>query len=396
MLSYISHLECPQCHRNYSAEREAKFCICGSPLFAKYDLATVSESINVGEFPSKMNSMWRYSELLPVKSPSCVFSLGEGWTPLVLTRRLGWEMGLKSFRIKDESQNPTGSFKDRGLCAAISKHIELGMKSFALPSAGNAAVSTSAYCAAAGVSSTIFMPDNIPEPFFETCAMYGSDVMRVEGNISLCAAIMEKQGGDWTVLSTTKEPYRVEGKKTLGFEIAEQLGWSVPDAILCPTGGGTALLGIWKAFDELEAVGLIGSERPRMYAVQSEGCAPIVRAIEKGLDEIEPWQNPETKAYGLNVPHPFAGRLILSVLKRSGGGAVAVAEQDIDRSRSMVARLEGIDMGPEAAAGLTGVRNLVERGKIDPDEDVILLNTGSGSRYGFPELTPIVDEEELS
>ncbi|MHA2024963.1 MAG: threonine synthase [Candidatus Thorarchaeota archaeon] len=381
MISHISHLECPQCRRKHTADGPATYCVCGSPLFASYDMVGVRENIAANEFPSNVNSMWRYSQLLPVKSPSCVVSLGEGWTPLLLSRRLGKHLGLQMLRIKDEAQNPTTSFKDRGLCTAVSKHFELGATAFALPSAGNAAVSTSAYSAAAGLKSYIFMPDDTPLGFFSQCVLFGAVTTRVEGNISDASAEMKKQNGDWTDLSTTKEPYRVEGKKTLGFEISEQVGWSVPDAIICPTGGGTAIIGIWKAFEELEAVGLIGKERPKLFAAQSGGCAPIVRAIEKNLDNVDPWVNGETSALGLRVPSPFAGRLILNAIRKSGGGAVAVAEQDIEPTRRMASKLEGLDICPEAAVGICGLSNLVDSGKIDFDEDVVLLNTGSGARY---------------
>ncbi|MBN2228869.1 MAG: threonine synthase [Candidatus Thorarchaeota archaeon] len=381
MISHISHLECPQCRRKHSADNLATYCVCGSPLFVVYDMSGVREEIDTEVFPSEMNSMWRYSQLLPVKSPSYVVSLGEGWTPLLLSRQLGKHLGLRMLRIKDEAQNPTGSFKDRGLCVAISKSLELGAKSFGLPSAGNAAVSTSAYSAAAGVSAHIFMPDDTPEPFFEQCTLFGAEIVRVKGTISEAGQEMRKRNGDWTDLSTTKEPYRVEGKKTLGFEISEQMGWSVPDVIICPTGGGTAIIGIWKAFEELEALGLIGSERPRLYAAQSGGCAPVVRAIEKGTDNLEPWVNGDTTALGLRVPSPFAGREILNAIRKSGGGAVAVADQDIAPIRRMVGKLEGLDICPESAVGIAGLRNLIESGAIDFDEEVILLNTGNGARY---------------
>lgn len=348
---------------------------------AKYDMESVQEEVAKGEFPSDLNSMWRYSQLLPVKSPSYIISLGEGWTPLLLSRSLGKHLGLKMLRIKDEGRNPTGSFKDRGLCSAVSKNLELGAKSFALPSAGNAGVSTSAYSAAAGVHAHIFMPDDTPEPFFDSCELFGAETIRVPGTILEAGQEMRKRNGKWMDLSTTKEPYRVEGKKTLGFEISEQMGWNTPDAIICPTGGGTAIIGIWKAFDELESLGLIGKERPRMYSAQSGGCAPVVRAIEKGTENLEPWINGQTKALGLRVPNPFAGRLILSAIRNSGGGAVAVAEQDIEPIRKMTGRLEGLDICPESAVGIAGLHNLVEAGAIDYDEDVVLLNTGVGTRY---------------
>ncbi|MDH4213279.1 MAG: threonine synthase [Candidatus Odinarchaeota archaeon] len=381
MISHISHLECPQCRRKHSADSLTSFCVCGSTLFAKYDINSVQEEIESGDFPSNLNSMWRYSQVLPVKSPSYIISLGEGWTPLLLSRQLGKHLGLRMLRIKDEAQNPTGSFKDRGLSVAVSKNLELGAKSFALPSAGNAAVSVSAYSAAAGVPAHIFMPDDTPEPFFSQCELFGAATVRVNGTISEAGDEMRKRNGDWTDLSTTKEPYRVEGKKTLGFEISEQMGWSVPDAIICPTGGGTAIIGIWKAFEEMEMLGLIGSERPRIYAAQSGGCAPVVRAIEKGTDDLDAWLNGETMALGLRVPKPFAGRQILSAIRGSRGGAVAVAEQDIGPTRRMVGRLEGLDICPESAVGIAGLSNLIEAGTIDFDEEVILLNTGVGSRY---------------
>ncbi|MDF1539587.1 MAG: threonine synthase [Candidatus Thorarchaeota archaeon] len=381
MISAISHLECPECLKQFAPETPATVCICGSPLFARYHLNQVVESVDAEEFPADVNSLWRYSLLLPVTSPSFVLSLGEGWTPLVLTRRLGTYYGLRVLRVKDESRNPTLSFKDRGLCVAISKHTELGATAFTLPSAGNAAVSTSAYSAVGGVPAFIFMPEDTPQSFFQDCQMYGAITTSNPGTISDSAALMRKSKESWTDLSTTKEPYRVEGKKTLAFEIAEQMGWSVPDAIVCPTGGGTALIGIWKGLDELEAIGLIGTERPRLYAAQSGGCAPVVRAFEMGADTVEPWKNGETKAYGLRVPSPFAGRLIMRALYRSGGGAVAVAEHEIAATVNLAAKLEGLDICPEAAVGLAGLSNLIESGQVDYDEDVVVLNTGSGVKY---------------
>ncbi|MFW9848429.1 MAG: threonine synthase [Candidatus Thorarchaeota archaeon] len=381
MISTITHLECPECGKQYSIEQAVSICVCGSPLFVRYDLSRVIDSIDCEEFPAPVNSMWRYSMVLPVASPSFILSLGEGWTPLVLTRRLGTHYGLRLLRIKDESRNPTLSFKDRGLCTAISKHLELGATAVALPSAGNAAVSTSAYAAVGGIPAYIFMPKDTPRPFFEDCQMYGAITSSNPGTISDSASAMKEKKGNWTDLSTTKEPYRVEGKKTLAYEIAEQLGWSVPDAIVCPTGGGTALIGIWKGLDELESLGLIGNERPRMYAAQSGGCAPVVRAFENGTEIIEPWINGETMAYGLRVPSPFAGRLIMRALYRSKGGAVAVADHEIASTMSIAAKLEGLDICPEAAVGLAGLSNLIESGDIDYDEEIVVLNTGSGVKY---------------
>ncbi len=381
MISHITHLECPECNRYHTAEAPATFCVCGSPLFARYNLALTRELVEAEEFPSKVNSMWRYAQLLPVRSPSFIVSLGEGWTPLVDSRRLGKHLGLKSLQIKDEARNPTLSFKDRGLCAAISKALELGAEAFALPSAGNAAVSASAYSAVAGVPANIFMPEDTPKQFFEDCVRYGAKVTSIPGNISDSGNEMRSRNGEWTDLSTTKEPYRIEGKKTLAFEIVEQLGWNVPDVIICPSGGGTALIGIWKGLDELEAVGLIGNKRPRLFAAQSETCAPIVKSFEKGSDTVEPWTGGETQAYGLRVPSPFAGRLIMRAIIRSNGGAAAVAESQIIPMMNLAAKLEGLDLCPEASVGLAGLRNLVESNMVDFDEDVIVLNTGSGAKY---------------
>ncbi len=383
LISYLIHLECPQCRKTYAADSLATYCICGSPLFAVYDLIRAIEDLESEQFPSQINSMWRYSQLLPVESPSNIASLGEGWTPLLISRRIGSHFGLRLLMIKDEAQNPTGSFKDRGLCVAVSKHIELGSESFALPSAGNAAVSMSAYCAAGGVSCYIFMPSDTPEPFFQDCELYGASVTRIDGDISVCGQVMRDQGGSWTDLSTTKEPYRVEGKKTLAYEIVEQLGWEIPDAIICPTGGGTAVIGIWKGLAELEALGLIDERRPRIYAAQSAGCAPIVKAFELEVDSVDDWPNGKTSALGLRVPKPFGGRLILQALRQSGGSAVAAAEDEIESMRKMAAKLEGINICPEAAVGLAGLRNLVEMGEIDFDEEVVFLNTGSGARYYY-------------
>jgi threonine synthase len=325
--------------------------------------------------------MWRYSQLLPVRSPSSVVSLGEGWTPVLASRELVKQFGMERILIKDESRNPTFSFKDRGLCVAISKHIELGARSFALPSAGNAAVSMSAYCAAAGVQAHVFMPTDTPALFFRECQMYGTDTVGVPGTIADSGSSMRSSPHNWVDLSTTREPYRVEGKKTMGFEISEQLGWNVPDAIVCPTGGGTAIIGIWKAFSELEEIGLVGSERPRLYVVQTEGCAPVVRAIERGQDDVEMWQDCRTKALGLRVPKPFAGRLILRAIRESGGSALSVPESAIDPMRVTIAQVEGLNVCPETAVAFLGLKGLIETGKIETDDNAVVLNTGAGYRY---------------
>ncbi len=359
----------------------ATHCVCGSPLFARYDLGAVSEEAKRGEFPTEVNSMWRYAQLLPVKSPSFVTTLGEGWTPLILTRRLGKHFGLKILMMKDETQNPTSSFKDRGLCVAVSKHLELGSKAFALPSAGNAGVSVSAYCAAAGVPAHVFMPSDSPQQFFRLCELYGANTYSVEGNISDCAKRMKETAGEWTDLSTTKEPYRVEGKKTILFEIAENLNWAFPDSIICPTGGGTAVIGIWKAIEELRGAGLVNDRPPKLYAVQSQLCAPLVSAFEQEREDVEPWPDPQTSALGLRVPRPFAGRLILRAIRQSKGSALAVSEEEISEMQNSASKMEGVEVGPEPAAALAGLRRLVEDGQVGDDEQVVVLNTGPASRY---------------
>jgi threonine synthase len=341
----------------------------------------IEEAAQAYQFPLTENSLWRYADLLPVGSPSNITSLGEGWTPLLFANRLGKHLGLQNLRIKDEARNPTLSFKDRGMSVAISKHLELGSIRFALPSAGNAAVSVCAYSAAANAKADIFLPKDTPRAFFEGCKMYGGRIHEVNGTISDCGEAMARAGGHWTNLSTTKEPFRVEGKKTLAFEIAEQLDWNMPDVIICPTGGGTAMLGIWKGIEELKQIGLIEHKTPRMYAAQSEGCAPIVKAYEKNSGNIEPWTDAETSAFGLRVPSPFADRLIMKIINESKGGAVAVAEAEIKPMMKLIPRIEGIDVCPESAVGFSGLRNLVESNIVDYDEEVVVLNTGSGMRY---------------
>jgi threonine synthase len=375
-------LECPNCGRGYEVSLEASYCDCGSPLLVKYDTDELILQIQLEQFPSNQNSLWRYSRILPVVNSKFIFSLGEGWTPLLKSRRLGEDLGMKNLYIKDESRNPTLSFKDRGLCVAISKHLELGASSFALPSAGNAAISMSAYSAAAGVTANVFMPVTTPSSFIEACGLYGAEVVKVKGTISECGAEMKKSGGSWTDLSTTKEPYRVEGKKTLGYEICEQLNWQIPDVIICPTGGGTAIIGIWKAFNEMEALGLIETERPRLFASQVEGCAPVVKAVNENLEDIQPWDKPEeTSAYGLRVPSPFAGKLILNAISSTNGGAVPVSENEIMPMRKIAARLDGLDICPEAAVAIAGLQKLVESDELDSSDTVIMLNTASGIRY---------------
>ncbi|MEM4735982.1 MAG: threonine synthase [Candidatus Thorarchaeota archaeon] len=374
-------IECPQCRTRYAAETQVGHCVCGSPLFVRYDLEAVADECSAGLFPEDRRSIWRYASLLPVRSVSHIVTLGEGMTPIVDARRLGDAIGIERLVIKDETRNPTFSFKDRGMCVAVSKHIEHGSKGFVLPSAGNAAVSLSAYAASAGVPAIVYMPADTPEPLFKACEMFGAVTHRVNGDISDCAKVARQEMGGYTDLSTTREPYRVEGKKTLAFEIAEQMNWSLPDAIVCPTGGGTAVIGIWKGIEELEAIGALRGQRPRLYAVQSDECAPVVRSFQLGHEAVEAWPEPRTCAFGLRVPRPFGGALILRALRQSGGSAVAVPESQILEMQRTASRSVGIEFGPETAAALLGVKRLVETGMMSADEKVLVLNTGTASRY---------------
>ncbi len=380
-MSCLTHLECPVCGKREEPDRIATFCKCGSPLFATYDTGEAAGHVGRGEFPSFVRSLWRYSQMLPVRSVENVISLGEGWTPLLRSRALGEYIGVTALLIKDETRNPTLSFKDRGMSVTVSRHIELGGDLFVLPSAGNAAVALSAYCAAAGVTAQVFMPSDTPIQFARACEMYGAQVTLVDGTISECGAVMRKQTRQGIDLSTTREPYRVEGKKTIAFEIAEQMGWSIPDAIICPTGGGTAIVGIWKGMNELEQLGLIDESRPRLYSVQSTSCAPIVDAVERGSEVHSPCPECHTSALGLRVPDPFAGRLILKAIHDTDGGAISVTEEEMQKMQVYGTRVSGLDIGPESAVGLAGLKKLIELEQIQQDETVVVLNTGTATRY---------------
>jgi threonine synthase len=327
--------------------------------------------------------MWRYEELLPVSNPSFRISLGEGLTPLRNTERLGRKLGLANLFIKDESVNPTGSFKARGLSMAVSAALERGAMTFSIPSAGNAAGALAAYAAQAGAESHVFMPADTPPAFKLECEYYGANVELVEGLITDCGRIMreKKKGEDWFEVSTLNEPYRLEGKKTMGFELAEQLDWELPDVVIYPTGGGTGLIGMWKAFDEMEQMGWIDSKRPRMISVQSEGCSPVVKAFEQGLRKIETWQNAETIASGLQVPDAIGDFLILDALYESEGAAIAVSDEELLHFSKIMAEYTGIFPAPEGGATLAALMKLKEKNLVDKDEQVVLFNTGSGFKY---------------
>jgi threonine synthase len=396
MKSLLDHLECTACGRRYSADELHTVCpACGKVLFARYALdAALGLSPDV--LRSRQSTMWRYAELMPIRNQAKVVTLGEGMTPLLRTARLGRRYGLERLFIKDEGLNPTGSFKARGMSAALSRAKELGVTSAAAPSAGNAAGALAAYGAAAGIETTVIIPADAPEINKLESAVCGARVFLVKGLISDAAKILHAAGRKrgWFDVSTLKEPYRVEGKKTMGLEIAEQFDWQLPDAIIYPTGGGTGLIGMWKAFEELEQLGWIGAKRPKMISVQAAGCAPIVRAFKANQTVCEAWQDAHTAAAGLRVPHPFADYLILRAIRDSGGTAIAVSDTEIVAAMHELARTEGLFACPEGAATLAAFKQLSASGLLRPDDQVVLMNTGSGLKYAdlvqaeFPLVDP--------
>ena len=381
MFSYFDHLECSACLTTYASTALMNLCTCGAPLLARYRLEEAAAALDRDQLEGQ--TLWRYHAMLPVQSLAGVVSLGEGMTPLLRAERLGKRLGLNHLYIKDESLNPTGSFKARGLALAIARAAELGVTRVAIPSAGNAGGATAAYAARAGLESYVFMPRDVPRAFIIECQVNGAHVELVDGLITdagrRVAAGRDAYG--WFDLSTLKEPYRVEGKKTMGYELAEQFGWELPQVIIYPTGGGTGLIGMWKSFDEMEALGWIDSHRPRMVSVQAAGCAPIVRAFESGASRAEPWQNAATMAAGLRVPSAVGDALMLHALRDSEGTAVAVSEAEILWGVKEIGQSEGLFVCPEGGAALAGLRRLVEQGWIDREERVVLFNTGSGLKY---------------
>lgn len=382
--SALTELRCTRCDRSHDADVLQTLCDCGGPLYSSYDLRAVAPAWAEGEgLAERFAGLWRYADLLPVRDPALRLSLGEGGTPLLEAPRMAAEVGLERLLVKDEGLNPTGSFKARGLCVAVGRAVELGVDSLAIPTAGNAGGALAAYCARAGVPATVYMPADAPAEFTDECRALGADVVLVDGLITDAGARMaaERDERGFFTVATMKEPYRVEGKKTMGFELAEQLGWSLPDVILYPTGGGTGLLGMWKAFDELESLGCIGAARPRMIAVQAEGCAPIVRAFHAGDRSARGWQQPQTVASGLRVPSCVADREILALLRESEGDAVAVGDPEILDHVRHLGTAEGIWAAPEAAATLAAIPRLLEGDRLARDELVAAFLTGSAYKY---------------
>jgi threonine synthase len=376
----LTHLECTRCGEHYPADRPESVCPKdGGVLYARYDLAKIKKNFSAARLAGRTPTMWRYDAVLPEADP---VSLGEGFTPMLPSRE------FPNVFIKDEGLNPTGSFKARGLSAAVTMARHFGLKKLAIPSAGNAAGALAAYAAAAGVEAHIFMPKDVPSANRIECDYYGAHVTLVDGLISDCARrVAELKESDswkrdgWFDVSTTKEPYRVEGKKTMGYEVAEQLGWKLPQGIIYPTGGGVGLLGMWKAFEEMEALGWIGTERPKMICVQSAGCAPVVKAWDEGKSSMEMWANAATIASGLRVPKPYADYLILDILKKSKGTAASATDDEILEAARHWARVEGIFAAPEGAACLVAYRKLRASGFFKPEDTVVLFNTGSGMKY---------------
>ncbi|MBV9896859.1 MAG: threonine synthase [Chloroflexi bacterium] len=391
--SYLTHLECTACGLRHDADRLQTVCTaCGKVLFARYDLDGVRESVRPGDFRQRRWDMWRYAELLPIRHAANVISLGEGMTPLVRVRHeVAASLGLQrgELLLKDEGQNPTGSFKARGLSAAVSRAKELGATSIALPSAGNAGGAAAAYAAAGGLSCHVAMPCDVPELNRVEAEVFGAEVTLVDGLISDAGRVIREQApaNGWFDVSTLREPYRQEGKKTMGIELAEQGGFGadcLPDVLIYPTGGGTGIVGMRKAFDELEALGWIGAHRPRMVVVQSEGCAPIVRAFENGERFAEPWQNAQTIAAGLRVPAAIGDYLILDAVRDTSGTALAVSEEAIREAQLEMGRVTGVYAAPEAAATWAATRKLLASGWLGGTERVVLFCTGMGLKYPSP------------
>jgi threonine synthase len=383
--SYLTGLTCSACQQVFEADRLQTYCPkCSAPLLVNYDLEAVKKSVSKAEISARQRSMWRWHELLPVRDSQNVICLGEGDTPLLAAPHLGHTVGLAELWVKDESQNPTGTFKARGMAAAISRAFELGVTQVIVPTAGNAGGALAAYAARVGIQARVYMPADTPVSNQVETLMYGAEVIKVDGLISDAArkAQADSQTGAWFDLSTFKEPYRMEGKKIMGYELAEFFEWQLPDVIIYPTGGGTGLVGMWKAFGELEQLGWLDNKRkPRMVVVQAEGCAPVVAAYQQGMQTCEFWQNAATIASGLRVPKSFADRLILTTLQESGGCAVAVSDQEIERAWAAMASTEGIFAAPEGAATHAALIKLVRSEWITPDEKVVLFNTGSGIKY---------------
>jgi len=382
-MSLVTHLECARCGKQYEPGHVYNLCSCGGPLLVRYDLHRAAQGLARARMASREPTLWRYREVLPVTQDSSVLCLGEGFTPLIHARHLGKRLGLPNLYLKDESRNPTGSFKARGLAVAVSMANELGIRKLAMPSAGNAGGALAAYAALAGLEAAIYMPEETPVVNRQECVLLGAKVALVSGSIKDCGRAMREQlkDGKWFDVSTLREPYRLEGKKTMAYEVVEQLGGRVPQAMIYPTGGGTGLIGMWKAFAEMEALGWTGGPRPRMFSVQAQGCAPIVRAFAQGGDRAEEWEDPQTIASGLRVPSAIGDFMMLRALRESRGGALAVSDSDMLAAMRELAQTEGVLTSPEGGATLAALKRLLEDGFLAGHESIVLFLTASGYKY---------------
>ena len=379
----VKDLYCSKCNRRYSIDTVITLCECGKPILVDYDYEKASRILKRETLTDRITSMWKYREVLPVKDDINIVTLGEGGTPLLCSTSIGNKLGLKELYFKDETVNPTGSFKARGLGMAVSRAKELGLKRLIIPTAGNAGSALAAYCARGGLECMIVMPVEVPAPFLVDGVYHGARIEQVDGSIKDCgkraAELVAEEG--WFSIATLKEPYRIEGKKTMGYELAEQFGYDLPDVIIYPTGGGTGLIGMWKAFEEMEQMGWIGSKRSKMISVQAEGCAPIPRAFAAGQEYADEWQNPQTVAVGLRVPGAVGDFLMLRAIRESGGLALAVSDEELMRDTKELAAKEGILASPEGGAALTALKKLIGMNYINPDDRTVIFITGSGYKY---------------
>jgi threonine synthase len=394
--TFVTHLECSATGERYAADELHNLSRVGKPLLVRYDLDGVRRALSKDALAARPHDLWRYRELLPVRRLGDIVSLGEAVTPIVAMGKLAKALGGTEILIKDEGRLPTGSFKARGLVMAVSMAKALGVAHMAMPTNGNAGSALAAYATRAGIRTTVFCPEDTPEVNVSEIALQGASVYRVNGLIDDCGKIVAagtaKVG--WFDTSTLKEPYRIEGKKTMGLELAEQLGWEVPDVILYPTGGGTGLIGMWKAFAELEAIGFIGRKRPRMVAVQAAGCAPMVRAFEAGEEHAPRWENAQTIASGIRVPQAVGDFLILRAVRDSGGFAIAVPDDAISAAIDEVARAEGFLLCPEGAATYAALKQALGDGRIRRDERVVLFNCATGLKYPLPPARRTLDRHQ--
>jgi threonine synthase len=384
LTSFATHLECSRCQEDFPVDQIQQVCKSdGGPLLVRYDLRRVRDSVTKDALRERPETLWRYRELLPHEDPESIVTLGELNTPLLETPSLGEELGIPKLRVKDEGLLPTGTFKARGAAVGMTRAAELGVETLALPSAGNAGSAWAAYGARAGIRVIVVMPDRTPKAIVREASAYGGEVYTVAGSIADAGAVVKRVCADrgWYDASTLREPYRIEGKKTMAFELAEQLGWRVPDVIVYPTGGGVGLIGMWKGFDELRAIGWLEGKRPRFVAAQAGGCAPIVDAFTKGLDESRPWPDPTTFAAGIRVPKALGDFIILRALRESGGTALAVSDEEMASAMELAGESEGLLLCPEGGCALAVTRELRQTGWIAESDEVVIFNTGTGLKY---------------